>query len=194
MFSRTFCAQNPVTKNLHIPPRFLPMIFYPDANAVLLLAYICTAILIGSMHRTLVFEIVHDESVKVYLHMYNGNVQQDPLCVEPCMSKEFSISPRLSPTICDPDANSALARAHICTAVDSMRRKPCFRIIQESVKVCTSGMSSRTLYAQHSGSLRTFPSLLGSRLCFFITGQIQHPLQCTVFYTLQPKLVHHPAD
>ena len=23
-----------------------------------------------------VFEIVHDESVKVYLHMYNGNVQQ----------------------------------------------------------------------------------------------------------------------
>ena len=27
-------------------------------------------------------EIVHDESVKVYLHMYNGNVQQNPLCVE----------------------------------------------------------------------------------------------------------------
>ena len=29
-----------------------------------------------------VFEIVHDESVKVYLHMYNGNAQQNPLCVE----------------------------------------------------------------------------------------------------------------
>ena len=25
-----------------------------------------------------VFEIVHDESVKVYLHMYNGNVRQEP--------------------------------------------------------------------------------------------------------------------
>ena len=31
-----------------------------------------------------VFEIVHDESVKAYLHMYNGNVQQNPLCVESC--------------------------------------------------------------------------------------------------------------
>ena len=29
-----------------------------------------------------VFEIVHDESVKVYLHMYNGDVQQNPLYVE----------------------------------------------------------------------------------------------------------------
>ena len=29
-----------------------------------------------------VFEIVHDESVQVYLHMYSGNVQQNPLCVE----------------------------------------------------------------------------------------------------------------
>ena len=28
------------------------------------------------------FEIVHGESVKVYLHMHNGNVQQNPLCVE----------------------------------------------------------------------------------------------------------------
>ena len=32
-----------------------------------------------------VFEIVHDESVKAYLHMYNGNVQQNPLCVEICV-------------------------------------------------------------------------------------------------------------
>ena len=33
-----------------------------------------------------VFEIVHDESVKVYLHMYNGNVQQNPLWVESCVT------------------------------------------------------------------------------------------------------------
>ena len=39
-----------------------------------------------------VFEVVHDESVKVHLHMYNGNVQQNPLwqCVESCVTKEFS--------------------------------------------------------------------------------------------------------
>ena len=43
-----------------------------------------------------VFEIVHDESVKVYPHMYNGNVQQYPLCVEFCATKEFSMSPRFS--------------------------------------------------------------------------------------------------
>ena len=73
-----------------------------------------------------VLEIVHDKSVKAYLHiMYNGNVQQNPLCVESCVTKEFPISPRFSPTIFDPDANSVLLRAHLCTAVDSMRRKPC---------------------------------------------------------------------
>ena len=63
------------------------------------------------------FEIVRDEGVKVYLHiMYNGNVQQNPLCVESCVTTEFSISPRFSPTIFDPDANSVLLRAHLCTA------------------------------------------------------------------------------
>ena len=32
-----------------------------------------------------VFEFVHEESVKVYhLHMYNGNIQQNYLCVESC--------------------------------------------------------------------------------------------------------------
>ena len=34
-----------------------------------------------------VFKIVHDESVKVYLPMYNGNVKQNPLCVESCVKK-----------------------------------------------------------------------------------------------------------
>ena len=40
-----------------------------------------------------VFEIVREESVKVYLQMYSGNVQQNPLCVESCFAKEYSISP-----------------------------------------------------------------------------------------------------
>ena len=72
------------------------------------------------------FKIVHDESVKIYLPMYNGNVQQNPLCVESCVTKKFSMSPLFSSTIFDPDANSVLV-VHLCTAVDSMRRKPFVR-------------------------------------------------------------------
>ena len=80
--------------------------------------------------------------------MYNGNVQQNPLCVESCVTKEFSISPRFSPTIFYPDANSVLLqahldahpvllRAHLRTAVDSIRAEnPVFQIVyDESVKV-----------------------------------------------------------
>ena len=71
------------------------------------------------------FKLVHDESVKVYLHMSNGNVQQNPLCVESCVTKNLPISPLFSSTIFNPDANAVLLRAQLCTAVDSMRRKPC---------------------------------------------------------------------
>ena len=67
------------------------------------------------------FEIV--ESVNIYLHMHNGNAQQNSPCVEPCVTNGFSISPRLSPTMFDPDANSVLLRAHLCTSVDFMCRK-----------------------------------------------------------------------
>ena len=59
-----------------------------------------------------VFEIVHEESVKVYhLHMYNGNIQENPLCVESCVTKEFPISPRFSPAFFHRDAISLLLRA-----------------------------------------------------------------------------------
>ena len=54
-----------------------------------------------------VFEIVHEESVKVYhLHMYNGNIQQNYLCicVESCVTEEFHISPRFSPAFFHRDA------------------------------------------------------------------------------------------
>ena len=47
-----------------------------------------------------VFEFVHEESMKVYhLHVYNGNVQQNPLCVQFCVTKKFSMSPRFSPSV-----------------------------------------------------------------------------------------------
>ena len=74
-----------------------------------------------------VFKTVHDESVKVYLPIYNGNVQQNTLCVESCVTKTFSMSPLFASTIFDPDGNSVLLRAHLCTAVDSMRIKPFVR-------------------------------------------------------------------
>ena len=117
-----------------------------------------------------VFEIVHDESVKVSLHMYNGNVQQNPLCVESCVTNEFSISPRFSPTVFDPDANSVLLRAHLCPAVDS---KPCVRNCLKEREGLYNGNVRQT--SSYAASCVT-PSLPGSRLRFFIAGQIQHPV------------------
>ena len=125
--SRTLHAQHSVTTNLNISTWFLPTIFYRDANSV----PTSTRFFYSSVNRlyaqNLVFEIVREESVKVYLHMHKGNVQQNPPCVESCVTKEISISPQLSQTMFDPDANSVLLRAHLCTAVDFMCRKPCVR-------------------------------------------------------------------
>ena len=94
------------------------------------------------------FAIIHYESVKVYLHMYNENVQQNPLCDEYCVTKEISISPRLWRTIFDPDANSVLLRAHLCTAVDSMCRKPCVRYCsREREGLYNGNVQQNPLYA-----------------------------------------------
>ena len=38
-----------------------------------------------------VFGIVHEESVKVYLHMYNGNLIRTLVCIETCVAKELPI-------------------------------------------------------------------------------------------------------
>ena len=124
------CPVPCVTKGTHISPRFSPAFFCRDANSVLLLYSTSLYSGINRLYaQNSTFEIVHDKSVKAYLHnMYNGNVQQNPLCVEPCLTDDFSISPRFSPMIFDPHANSVLLRAHNCTAaVDAMRRKPCVR-------------------------------------------------------------------
>ena len=79
------------------------------------------------------FENVRGESVIVYLHMYSGNAQEDPLCVESsCVAKVFSIFPRFSPTIFYRDANSVLLQmlAHLCTAVSigSISRTLCLKL------------------------------------------------------------------
>ena len=134
------------------------------------------------------FEIVHDESVKVYLHMYNGNVQQNPLWVESCVTKELSMSPRFSSTIFDPDANSVLLRAHLCTAVDSMRRKPCVRNFSRKREglcvrnfsrkregLCNGNAQQNPLCAAPCVTkVRIFTFLPGSRLRFFMAMQIQY--------------------
>ena len=82
MFSRTLHAQHPVTTKLNTSSRFSPTIFYRDANSVAI-----STPFYSSINRLYTqnpgFEIVREESVKVYLYMYNGNnVEQNPLCVE----------------------------------------------------------------------------------------------------------------
>ena len=129
------CVESCVTKTFSMSPLFSSTIFDPDLAPVLAYDFLSrckfstrtSTLLYSSIIRLYpqnpVFKIVHDESVKVYLPMYNGNVQQNPLCVESCVTKKFSMSPLFSSTIFDPDANSVLLRAHLCTAVDCMRKK-----------------------------------------------------------------------
>ena len=116
------CAWGPVNTS----PRFSPTTFYRDENSVP-----TSTPLYNGINRLYAqnpgFEIVREESVKLSIHMHNGNVQQNPLRVESCVTNGSSISRPLSPTMFDPDANSVLLRAHLCTAVDFMCRKACVR-------------------------------------------------------------------
>ena len=127
------------------------------------------------------FESVHQQSVKVYLHMYNGNVQQNPLCAASSVTKDLPISPRFSLTTFNRDTNSVLLVTHLfCTAVGALCAEPCARNCSSaecegpSTHTCTRGMFSRTLYAQHPVSLKILYSPLspGSRLRLFIAMQI----------------------
>ena len=117
------CVESCVTKEFSISPRFSPTFFLSrDANSVLSRAHLYIAV--DSMGRKSCVRNCSREREG----LYNGNVQQNPLCVESCVTKEFSISPRFSPTFfLSRDANSVLSRAHLYTAVDSMGRKPCVR-------------------------------------------------------------------
>ena len=111
-----------VTKVFPIFPRFSPTIFYRDANSVLLqiLAHLFTAVFYAQ--NPPVFEIVREESVKVYLHMYSGNLQQNPLCVESCFTKEYSISPGSRQRCLIPMKIQYSYKHTLCTAVDSINR------------------------------------------------------------------------
>ena len=107
MSSRTLYAQHPVSLGIsHLSPVLAYVFLSPGKSSTVQctvfytlqpkLMHLCTAA-VDSMLKTLCSEIVHEESVKVYhLHMYNGNIQQNSLCVESCVTEEFHISPRFS--------------------------------------------------------------------------------------------------
>ena len=91
--------------------------------------------------------------------------------------------PRLSPTMFDPDVNSVLLRAHLCTAVDSMRRKPWVRNCSRERKGLYNGNVQQNPLCAASCFTKDIPSLPGSRLRFFIAGQIQHRTMHRFLYT-----------
>ena len=105
-----------------------------------------------NMRRTLcskLFMMRAWRSIYTYTYIQWECSAEPSICVKSCMTQEFHISPRFSPTIFDPDANSVFLRAHLCTAVDPMRRKPC-------VRNC-----SREREGLHNGNVQQnpFPSL-----------------------------------
>ena len=133
------CAASCVTKDtIHISPRFSPAFFYRDANSVLLLAHLCTAVLIrsneyidpGIEHTPYtIFHVPDAHSVFLRAHLctavdsmrrkpcvrncsrkraglYNGNVQQNPLCAESCVTKDIPVSTRFSLAFFYRDVNS----------------------------------------------------------------------------------------
>ena len=127
------CAASCVTKDLSISPRFLPTTFHRDANSVLLRAHLF--LYSSTLYaQNPMLESVHQQSVKVCLHMYDGNVQQNPRCAASCVTKDIPISPRngqqnhlcaasrvtkdnpisprFSPTIFYRDADSVLLTVH----------------------------------------------------------------------------------
>ena len=98
--------------------------------------------------------------------MYNGNVQQNALCVGSCVTKEFSMSPLFSPAFFYPDANSVLLRAHLCTAVvDSMRRKPCVRICSRKREGLYNGNVQQNPLCAASCDANSVLLLLIAHLC-----------------------------
>ena len=100
-------------------------------------------VVVRSMRRTLHSKLFI-QSVKVYLHMYHGDVWQNTLCVESCVTKDLSISPRFSPTIFCRDANSGLLQAHLSLYSSKLyAQNPAFEIVhEETVNVYSTHIRS----------------------------------------------------
>ena len=94
---------------------------------------------IGNLTR-LIHTLLYVMTIHTYIHVQREcSAKPSTLCVESCVTKEFSISPRFSPTMFDPGANSVLLRAHLCIGVDSMRREPWVRNCSRKRKGLYSG-------------------------------------------------------
>ena len=123
-----------VTKEIAISPWFSPTIFDPDANSVLLRAYLCTAV--DSMRRKPCVRNCSRERED----LYNGNVQQNRLCAASCAAKDIPISPRFPPTFFHRRANPAPYSAQF--------------LIHSSPSLCTlqfrSSLLSQYVFSSHS--------------------------------------------
>ena len=94
-FMRSILSLRIFTSRPGSRPRFLSICKFSPPTSTLLYSSV-----IRLYPQNPVFKIVHGESVKVYLHMYNGNAQQNPLCViKSCVTREFSMSPLFSSRI-----------------------------------------------------------------------------------------------
>ena len=139
MFSNTVrAAASCVTKDIPFSPKFSPTIFYRDADSVLHTSsrsYSCNDRLYA---QNPVFEIVHQESVKVYLHIHVQRECSAEASIRSAASrvtKDLPISPLFSPTIFYRDANSILFNTPLYRS-RLYAQNPVFEIAhQESVKV-----------------------------------------------------------
>ena len=104
--------------------------------------------------------------------MYSGNVQQNPLCVESCFTKEYSISPGSRQRYLI--LMQVQYSYDLYTAVDSMRRKPWVRNWLRERKGLYNGYVRQNPLCAASCFTNDIPSLPGSRQRFFIAGLIQH--------------------
>ena len=159
------CAASCVTKNIYHRCKFSNLTSTPMYSSRL-------------YAKNPVFEIVHEERVKVYhLHMHNGDVQQNPLCVKSCVTKEFPISPRFSLAFFHRGAMR-------CTSFVSIMHQALFfcslcplshgRILGMDVWLENSSVSMFTEY--HPYEKEHTPHYDWSK--------------CTTSYTPEPKLMH----
>ena len=117
-----------MTEEFPISPRFSPTMFDPDANLVLLRAHLCTVV--DYMRRKPCVRNCSSEREG----LYNGNVQQNPLCAASCVTKYIPTSPRFSPRFFYRQENPALYSAQI--------------LIHSSPNRCTSQIRS-SLHARN---------------------------------------------
>ena len=126
--------------------------------------------------------------MSIYAYIYKGNVQQkNPLCAASCVTKNIYPRYKFNNLTNTPMYSSRL-----------YAKNTVFEIVhEESVKVyhliytCTTGIFSRTPYAQNPVSLRNFTYLLGSLLRFSSRCNV---VVVVVFFTLTDRASTIPSN